>query len=231
MGGDLALGAALWLGLLTAVSPCPLATNLLALGFLSRQASNPRQTLLAGLLYALGRSAAYILISAVVIGGLLAVPQVSDWLQYHMNRLLGPLLIVTGLVLTGLLRLNLSFHAGRRWATTQDAPTARGSAALLGFVFALSFCPVSAVLFFGSLVPLAIRAESTLSIPLAYGLGTALPVLVLGWLMSVGFGRVSGLVAGLQRLERYLRLGTGTLFILVGVYYTAVYVFRLGVTG
>lgn len=227
MGGEWAWGGALWLGLLTAVSPCPLATNLLALGFLSRQASKPRQVLISGLLYALGRSTAYILIGAVVIGGLLAVPQISDWLQFHMNRLLGPLLIVTGLVLTGLLQMNLSFQAGRRWAAAEDAPTARGSAAVLGFVFALSFCPVSAALFFGSLVPLAIRAESTVGAPLAYGLGTALPVLTLGWLMALGVGRVSGVLERLQQLERLLRIGTGALFIAVGVYYILVYVFRI----
>ena len=229
MVGDLVLVTALWLGLLTAVSPCPLATNVLALGFISQRALRPQQALVAGFLYAVGRSAAYVLISALVIGGLLAVPQISDWLQHHMNRLLGPVLIVAGLVLSGLLRPKISFSPFRRWGRSEDAPTGRGSAALLGFAFALSFCPVSAALFFGSLVPLAIREGSTVGAPLAYGLGTALPVLTLGWLMALGVSGASSLLSGLQRLEPWLRVGTGLLFILVGVYYTLVYVFRLAV--
>ena len=133
---DFALATALWLGLLTSLSPCPLATNVLALGFVSRSARRPRDTLLAGLLYAAGRSGAYILISGLVVGGLLAVPQLSDWLQHHMNRLLGPLLIVVGLVLTGLLRIDLSFALSRRWGRTDGAPGGLVGAALLGFVLA-----------------------------------------------------------------------------------------------
>ncbi|MFH1568455.1 MAG: aromatic aminobenezylarsenical efflux permease ArsG family transporter [Gemmatimonadota bacterium] len=224
-GSTLVLATALWLGLLTAVSPCPLATNVLALGFVSRSAGRPREALLAGLFYAAGRSAAYVLISGLVIGGLLAVPQLSDWLQHHMNRLLGPLLIVVGLVLTGLLRADLSFSLFRRWGRTDGAPGGLVGAALLGFVFALSFCPVSAVLFFGSLVPLAVSQGSGLGAPLAYGLGTALPVLVLGWLIALGLVSVPGILSRVQRLERWLRIGTGGLFLAVGLWYTLVYAF------
>jgi len=231
IASDFVLATALWLGLLTAVSPCPLATNVLALGFVSRAATRPRHTLVAGLLYAAGRSVAYVLISALVVGGLLAVPQVSDWLQHHMNRLLGPILVVAGLVLTGLLRFDVSANPFRRWGTSQEAPSGHGSAALLGFAFALSFCPVSAAIFFGSLVPLAVREGSTLGAPLAYGLGTGLPVLVLGWLMALGVSSASGVVSAVQRVEPWLRVGTGVLFIVVGLYYALVYVFRVEILG
>ena len=219
--------SALWLGILTSISPCPLATNVAAISYVGRHISNPRRVLLAGLLYALGRSLAYLALGVLLVGSLLSVPHVSQFLQEYVNKLIGPVMVLVGMFLLGLLRIDLpGLDFG---ATVQRSVAGWGvwGAGALGVVFALSFCPVSAALFFGSLVPLAIKEGSIVLFPSLYGVGTAVPVLVFAVLLSVGTRSVAKTFDALTRVERWARQLTGGLFIAVGVYYTLVHIFGL----
>ena len=160
--GELLLAAvtALWLGVLCSLSPCPLATNVAAVAYLGRHAATPRRVLGAGLLYTAGRALTYVALGALLVGGLLAAPRASAALQGGVNRVLGPILILVGMVVLGLLPLpSFGRGVGHR---TQERLAAFGplGALALGALFALAFCPVSAALFFGSLLPLAIRTGS-----------------------------------------------------------------------
>jgi cytochrome c biogenesis protein CcdA len=220
---ELALGAAsaFWLGLLTSISPCPLATNVAAVSYLGRRVDRPRLVLAGGLLYSLGRTLAYVALGALVIAGLLSIPQTSRFLQRFMNQLLGPVLLLTGIVLLGLLRLprvGLG-RAGER-AQRRFADGGLWGALLLGVLFALSFCPISAALYFGSLVPLALRVESPFLVPALYGLGTALPVAGFALLLAFGANRAGAALDRLAAVERWARRVTGLVFIGVGVYMT-----------
>jgi|GEM_PF-1203257 len=163
-----ALGAAVWLGILTSISPCPLATNIVAISFVSNRVGHTRQVLLSGLLYTLGRMIAYSALGALLVASVLAVPDLAQWLQKYMNRLLGPLLIITGLLLLEVVRLKV--RGGGIAEGLQRRVEASGvwGAGILGIVFALSFCPVSAALFFGSLVPLALRHGSAAAVALRH---------------------------------------------------------------
>jgi len=223
----LGVGSAAWLGILTAISPCPLASNIAAISFISRRVERPRAVLGTGLLYACGRTLVYMALAMLLVSSLLSATDVSHALQRHMNKLLGPLLILVGMVLLGMIRLpaigsGVTARLGKRvegWGLF-------GSFAL-GAVFALSFCPASAALFFGSLIPLSVKYESGVVLPLTYGVGTALPVIGFAVLIATGARAVGKAFDRLAVLERWMRTITGGVFIGVGVYYALRFIFRL----
>lgn len=220
----LAIGMAAWLGILTSISPCPLATNIAAISFIGRRVDRPSHVLWTGVLYTLGRMMTYVLLGWVLVASLLSAPVLSHWLQKYMNQLLGPLLIVVGMVLLGLLSLSLPVSGSlAQWVQKRVGSGGLWGAWLLGVVFALSFCPVSAFLFFGSLVPLSIKHESGILLPLVYGLGTALPVFGFGVLVAVGANSLGRVFNHITRFELWARRLTGGLFLAIGIYYTLAY--------
>ena len=214
----LGIGSALWLGLLTSISPCPLATNVAAMSFIGRRVGNARLVVLTGLVYTLGRMVAYVGLGTLLVAGVLSIPQLSQALQQGMAKLLGPLLVVIGMVLLELLTVptgNLPFAEGLRKRAESWGLLGAG---LLGLIFALSFCPVSAALFFGSLVPLAVQFGSRVALPSVYGLGTGLPVFVFAVLIALGTQRVGRAFNAMTKFEKWARYTTGVLFIGLGIY-------------
>lgn len=222
-----AIGTALWLGILTSISPCPLASNVAAVSYVGRNVGHPRRVLAAGLLYAFGRALTYVLVGALVVSSLLSVPKVSFFLQERMNQILGPLLILIGIGLVGWLRLPLPSWSWTRPASPRSATGGLAGAALLGALFALSFCPVSAGLFFGALIPLAVQGHSRMVLPAIYGIGTGLPVVVFAFLLVLGAQWIGRAFRVLTNIERAARPVTGGVFILAGLYLTATHVLGL----
>jgi cytochrome c biogenesis protein CcdA len=216
----LAVGSAFWLGLLTSISPCPLATNIAAVSYVGRQVGSPKGILGSGLLYTLGRSLAYVALGGAAVWSLMSMVKVSGFLQGTFHRLLGPLLIVIGLLLLGLVDLELPglgfSERLKRWVDRSGL----WGAGLLGIVFALSFCPISAGLFFGGLVPLAAEHSSPLLLPAVYGVGTALPVVSFAILLAGGVTWIGPALGRVQRVERWARVVTAIVLIGVGVYET-----------
>ncbi len=221
----LAIVSATWAGILTSVSPCPLATNVAAVSFIAQGAQSRRMALLTGALYALGRALAYVALAVLLVRSLLSAPEVSAALQRHMTRVMGPVLVLVGMVLLEL--LPLPSFGGRLGAKIGPAAAKHGAwgAFGLGAVFALSFCPASAALYFGTLLPLSLETGSAVLLPTLYGLGTALPVLVFAFAIAAGAQRVAALFDRVRDVERWARGGTGVLFILIGVGMTLIYVF------
>jgi len=215
----LLLGAvsAIWLGILTSISPCPLAANVAAMSFIGRGLGSPRRVVLTGVFYTLGRMLAYAALAAVLISSVLAVPEVSFFLEMNMNKVLGPLLIAIGLILLDVLPFR--FSTSMLTAGIQSRAERWGllGSGLLGVVFAMSFCPVSAALYFGSLLPLAMAHGSAVALPAVYGLGTGLPVFAFAVLLALGAQRVSKAFNRLTQFERWARKITGVVFILVGL--------------
>ncbi len=222
-----AMSTALWLGILTSISPCPLATNIAAVSFIGRRLDRPSLVVASGALYTLGRTIAYVSLGAIIVGGALSVPELSRFLQKYMNQILGPLLIIAGMFLLNLISFtNSGSAAGERLQQRIGAMGIWG-AVPLGMLFALSFCPISAALFFGSLIPLSIERESAVLLPLGYGIGTALPVMALGVVLGVSARSIGGLFKQLTRIEKWARLITGITFLLVGLYLSLAYIFRV----
>ncbi len=219
-GAWLAAGSAAWLGVLTSISPCPLATNIAAVSYVGRQVGSARAVLLSGGLYTAGRTVAYVALGSASVWSLMSMVRVSSFLQGGFHRALGPLLIAVGLLLLGVFKLNLpglrvseGFRQRiDRWGLWGAGP--------LGIVFALSFCPVSAGLFFGSLVPLAADRGSPLLLPTLYGIGTALPVAAFAVLLAAGVGWLGRALDRVQSFEIWARRVTAVIFLGVGVFET-----------
>jgi cytochrome c biogenesis protein CcdA len=219
-----AAASALWLGILTSVSPCPLATNIAAISYIGGRVVNTRRVVLAGLLYTLGRMIAYLGLALVLVNTMLSVPQVSMFLQQYMHVFLGPVLIVVAMLLLGLIPLDFGGSGVSERLKQRVDSLGIWGALLLGIVFALAFCPTSAALFFGNVVA-SLRAGSTIALPLLYGIGTALPVTLFALLIALGSQRLGQAFGAISRVEWWARNLTGTLMLLVGIYMTIRYVF------
>lgn len=215
----LAAGAALWLGVLTSISPCPLATNIAAISYIGRRVDNARQVLLAGLLYATGRVVAYVGLAFLLVSTALSVPGVSQFLQKYMHLMLGPTLVIAGMCLVGLVELN--FVGGGVSESTKQRIDRWGiwGALALGILFALAFCPTSAALFFGNVIA-SLSAGSTILLPLLYGVGTSLPVIAFAALIALGSKRLGERFNAVSKAERWARLATGSVILLCGVWLT-----------
>ena len=216
---------ALWLGILTSVSPCPLASNIAAVSFISRDIKKKSTVVWAGASYVFGRILCYTALGTCISASLVNVPQVSYYLQMYMPKVIGPLLVLTGVVLLDLIALPFSgFFISQARVQSLKSRGAWG-ALLLGIIFALAFCPVSAALFFGSLIPLAVSSKSPLLFPFVYGLGTGLPVIVFAMAIVFGMHGVSRLFNKVTAAERIVRITTAAVLILIGLYYIAKYIF------
>ena len=221
------LGAfsALWLGILTSISPCPLATNIAAISYLGKQVQNTKAVLANGFLYTIGRTATYVVLAAIAVTSILSVPELSFFLQRNMGKLMGPILIVVGLVLIGVVRLPaFGLAIGEKIQERAQRGGVWGAGAL-GMLFALSFCPTSAALFFGSLIPLAIQWKSAVTLPTFYGVGTALPVFAFAVLIAAGAKSVASAFQRLSAVEVWARKITGLVFVAVGIYLSAIHIF------
>lgn len=219
--------AALSLGVLTSISPCPLAGNVAAISFISRSLGSRPRSLLSGLLYTLGRMAAYVGLGLLVMGSVLGSDQATRWLDRYLNQLLGPVLVIVGVLLSGLVRwgASLSLVGPKLQGRVSRGPLAWS--AVLGMALALSFCPVSAGLFFGGLLSLAATHKSPLLLPCLYGVGTALPVLVFSILIATGSRYLGKAFGQVSLIERWGRALAGAAFILAGVYYCLTYIYGL----
>lgn len=217
----------LWLGILTSISPCPLATNIAAVSFLARHAHRRRQAVAGAMAYALGRVAAYLGIALLLQAGLASMPAVSRFLQNETPPLVGPLLVLTGMLVLEWLRLPGTGNlCGERLRTSLVEKGILGDF-LLGTLFALSFCPISAALFFGSLVPLALPSSAPWLLVFLYGLGTALPVAILALMLVLGLSSTGPALKKLQTLQPKIKTATGTVLIAIGIWMTLHYTLEL----
>ena len=213
------------LGLLTSISPCPLATNIAAIGFIGKHIENRRRIFVNGLLYTLGRAVAYTALGAVllvVLKGGSSLFGIQKFIGKYGEMLLGPaLLLVGGFMLVGD-RLNLP-KLGFRGSGEGLARRGGRGAFLLGMLFAMVFCPTSGVFYFGMLIPMSATATAGWLLPSIFAMATALPVLVVAWILAFSVGRIGAFYGKMQTVQRWLNWIVGGLFIAIGIYYCAVF--------
>jgi len=211
--------SALLLGLITAISPCPMATNIAAIAYVSRRVKERRYAIITGALYTLGRMFSYSIIGVLIIVVGLEIPGLATFLQDFGEQALGPLLIVIGVIMLIVNRISLGLGGGKLSALgAKVADWGMIGGFLLGALFALAFCPYSAALFFGVLIPLALKSAGGVTLPAVYAIGTGLPVLVFGVLISLGVARVSNWLNAVTRAEKIIRVAVSIIFIGVGIY-------------
>lgn len=213
------------LGLLTSISPCPLATNIAAIGFIGKHIENRRRIFVNGLLYTLGRVVAYTVLGAVllvVLKGGSSLFGIQKFIGKYGEMFLGPaLLLVGGFMLVGD-RLNLP-KLGFKGSGEGLARRGGRGAFLLGMLFAMAFCPTSGVFYFGMLIPMSATAAAGWLLPIVFAMATALPVLVVAWILAFSVGRIGAFYGKMQTVQQWLNWIVGGLFITIGIYYCAVF--------
>lgn len=210
--------AAFFIGLMMAMSPCPMATNITAIAAVSRKAGDKRKTMLFGLVYTLGRIFTYVAIAAVIVWIGVSTQSVSLALQNGGEIFLGPLLIIIGILLTGKIRFPSFTNKGLNKLKESLAGKGIMGSFALGAVFALAFCPFSAVLFFGMLIPLAVVAGDALIIPSIFAFATGIPVIIFSLILSFGLSRLNSAMKKIDLIDIWSRRVVSAVFIIIGIY-------------
>lgn len=216
---NLPILTAFLLGVLTSISPCPLATNITAIAFISKDVRMPKHTILSGLFYTLGRGVSYTLLALLIYFGISSFA-IASIFQGWGDKVLGPILIIIGLVMFGLIKINLK-GSSERMDKIKIWLVGKGylGSLTLGMLFAFAFCPYSGVLFFGILIPMTLKSVSGLLLPIFFALGTGLPVIVFSFLIALSVKMVGKVFNVVSKIERYLRYCVAVIFIIVGIYY------------
>lgn len=210
------------LGLMTAISPCPLATNISAIGFISRDLENRRRVFIKGLVYTLGRAIAYTGLGVILFLGASKM-KVSLLFQGWGEKLLGPLLILIGWFMLDFIKINFPGLSGLTEKMGEQSKKSYWGTLVLGMVFAMAFCPYSGVLYFAMLIPMTISSVSGLYLPVIFAIATGLPVILFAWLLAFAVGNVGQLYNRIKIFELWFRRIVAIIFILVGVYYVILF--------
>ncbi len=206
------------LGLMTAISPCPLATNITAIGFISKDIVSQRKVFINGLVYTLGRAISYTAIGLLFFFGANQF-ELAGFFQEWGEKALGPLLIVIGLFMLGVLTLKIPGINSLTEKMENKFQSGFWGVLLLGVVFALAFCPYSGVLYFGMLIPMTISSASGLYLPLFFAIATGIPVIIFAWLLAFSVGSLGNVYNKIKIFELWFRRIVAVVFIVVGVYY------------
>jgi cytochrome c-type biogenesis protein len=209
---------ALILGFMTAISPCPLATNITAIGFISKDLENRNRVFLNGFFYTLGRAITYTLIPLIIYFGADQF-KFSGFFQRYGEKIIGPLLLLIGIFMLDIIRMNFPGF-GRLTEKMEKRKTWRFiDAILLGIVFALAFCPYSGVLYFGMLVPLTLSSASGLYLPVIFAIATGIPVIIIAWVLAYTVSGIGVVYNKIKIFELWFRRVIAVIFIIVGLYY------------
>ncbi|NOR27714.1 MAG: sulfite exporter TauE/SafE family protein [Lutibacter sp.] len=211
------------LGLMTSISPCPLATNITATAFISKNITNKKVVFLSGVVYSLGRAFSYTAIGLILFFGASKF-HVGRFFQQNGEKFLGPLLIIVGLIMLNVIRLNF---LGKSNFTEKLTEKLKGKGLLgsflIGVIFALAFCPYSGALYFGMLIPMTISSVDGLYLPIVFAFGTGLPVILFTYLLAFAAGSVGVFYNKIAKTEKVMRIITGIVFVFTGVYYVLIF--------
>jgi sulfite exporter TauE/SafE len=215
------------LGLMTAISPCPLATNISAIGFISKDIENRKKVFINGLSYTLGRTISYSVLGVILIMILkqgASVYKIQRAISIYGEMFIGPLLIVIGIFMLGIIKINFSLSG--KLESKAEEKASKGSfwwALILGIVFSLAFCPYSGVLYFGGLIPLSVSSTAGYFLPLVFALATSLPVIIFAWLIAFSIGSIGKVYNKMKSFEKWFRRVVSVLFIGIGIYYIIIF--------
>lgn len=209
---------ALVLGLMTAISPCPLATNITAIGFIGKDIENRNHVFYNGLVYTLGRAVSYMLLAVIIFFGADQF-SVSGIFQRYGEKIIGPVLIIIGLFMLDILKIKFPGLGNLTQRFEEKGTKNYRDVFLLGVLFALAFCPYSGVLYFGMLIPITISSASGLYLPVIFAVATGIPVIIFAWLIAYTLSGVGTVYNKIKIFEIWFRRVISVLFIGVGIYY------------
>ncbi len=205
----------IWLGILTSISPCPLATNIAAISYVGKNFKNPQYVLLNGLVYTFGRCLFYIALGIILFQMLKTIPTVSYFLQNQMGILIAPFMIILGILMLDILSIKLPVVNAGKKSYGKITDWGMLGSFIIGVIFAMTFCPISAALFFSNLI----NSKGNIIALILYGIGTGLPVVVVSVVLAFSINKIGIFYKITTSIEKYARLLTATLFIVIGIYY------------
>jgi cytochrome c-type biogenesis protein len=212
--------SALVLGLLTAISPCPMATNITAIGFIGKDLVNRNRVFNNGLMYTLGRTVSYTVLALILFFGANQL-RISGVFQQYGEKIIGPLLIIIGIFMLGIIKLNFPAFNKLSERFQNRSRFNYWDVFLLGVIFALAFCPYSGVLYFGMLIPLTV-STSGLHLPVVFAIATGIPVILFAWVIAYTISGMGNLYKKIKSFEFWFRKSVAVLFLGIGVYYVIV---------
>jgi cytochrome c-type biogenesis protein len=206
------------LGLMSALGPCTLATNITAIGFISRDIENRKRVFISGVIYTMGRAFSYTALGLILYLGASQL-KISMIFQGWGEKLMGPILVLIGLFMLEVIKLKLPVFSGIADRVGAQSHKSHWSTFLLGMLFAMVFCPYVGVLYFAMLIPITITSVSGLFLPVIFAIGTGLPVIIFAWLLAYAVGNVGNLYNKIRDFDKWFRRIMSVLFIVVGIYY------------
>ncbi len=219
---NLPLFSAFILGLMTAISPCPLATNITAIAFIGKDIQDRKKVFFNGLIYTLGRAISYTVLG-LILYFTASQFQISRFIQQWGEKLLGPLLLIVGVLMLDVIKIKFPGLGKLSQKMQEKSQSGFWGVLLLGVVFALAFCPYSGVLYFGMLIPMTISSPSGLYLPLLFALGTGLPVIIFAWFIAFTIGGIGGVYDKIKLFEKWFRRIVAVIFMGAGLYFMAIY--------
>jgi len=211
------------LGIMTAISPCPLATNITATAYISKNISDKKTIFLSGVIYFLGRAFSYTTLGIVLYFGASKF-HIARFFNYNGERILGPLMIILGLIMLNIIKINFLGKGNFTEKLTEKFKD-KGllGSFMLGVIFALAFCPYSGALYFGLLIPVTIASAKGLYLPIVFAFGTGLPVILFTYLLAFAASKVGAFFTKITKIEKLMRKIAGLAFIFTGIYYLVIY--------
>lgn len=211
------------LGILTAISPCPLATNITATAYIARTLEGKRKVLLSGLLYTLGLAFTYTTIAMIISLGASKF-HVAKFFQGNGEKFVGPIMIVIGLIMLNVIRFNFLGKSSLKNKLGEKFKD-RGllGSFLLGALFAMAFCPYSGAMYFGMLVPMTIESDMGITLPLFFAIGAGSLVLFFTLVIAFSMEKLGVYFKRITQIEKVMRYIAAALFILTGLYYVLIY--------
>lgn len=222
---SLPLVSAFLLGLLTAISPCPLATNITAIAFISKDIENKNRVFVSGLVYTLGRAISYTLLGLLFFFGASQF-ELGGFFQSYGEKILGPLLVIIGILMLDVIHINFPGLGSLTKRYEEKGVASYWSVLVIGIIFALAFCPYSGVLFFGMLIPMTIASPSGLFLPIIFAIATGLPVLIIAYLLAYTVSGIGSFYNKVKVFEKWFRRVVSVIFIAVGIYYISMFFFN-----
>jgi len=221
-----AIAAAAALGAMSSIAPCPLAANVAAMSYVARRVGRPKLALLGAAWFIFGQVLAYVMLAALLTWPLLRINATAAFLQRYLPKLLGPLMIVVGVLLLELIPTGFVGGISQRWRKRAESAGLAGEL-LLGAMLALAFCPTTAALYFGQLIPLSLRFERPLTLPVAFGIGAAAPIMALALVLALATNRLGAAYAAISTFQKWARWIAGAAFAGAGIYLTLVHIYGI----
>lgn len=211
---------AFMLGLIVALHPCPLAANIAAMGYIAKDTADKRRIFANGLSYTAGRILAYSALGAALLGlfrSSVDMDAVANWFATWGERILGPLLIIVGLYFVADRIIHRHEHCPNVSTRARRLHGACGSF-VLGIILALSFCPESAIVYFGMLMPMSAKSPMGYLLPVVFAVATSIPAVILAWGVAYGISGTAAMKEKMHVIQKWMSTAVGIIFIAAGAF-------------